>query len=277
MRVALRDLRGVVAGGMVTRYALLDEAAFASVEVPANGSSGTSLEEPCRMEHWGLVLKGVVHLHGRHERTLDVGTAFYVAPGRLHRFSAPGSTVVAGFVPVTEPIDESPAGLRSRGMEVVRRLGAPVLPPTDIRVVGARARSAVTGQVHTVSAIMGDWLFTRSTFGRMGGLGDGWCELPHWGQVIDGTLLLHWKDGEIELLSAGDIFSCPRNAGGHRIEVADAATMIDYTPISAIRDPGLSRAPRAVSALRAIIAEGLPGTDHRASETASRPSPQQVG
>jgi len=108
---------------------------------------------------------------------------------------------------------------------------------------------------------MGQWLFTRSTFGPISGYGDGWCDLPHWGQVIDGTLVLRWESGEIELLGAGDVFCCPRGAGGHRIEGADAATMVDYTPVAAVRDPSLRRAPRAVSALRAIVAEGLPSGD----------------
>ena len=256
MRVSPRELRAVRAGGLLTRYALLGEAAFLIVEVPTTGSAGTSMEDPCRREHWGLVLKGELLLHGRRERAFGAGTAFYIAPGRTHRLTATPSAVIAGFAPVAQPVDDSPEGLRSRGIEVVRNFAAPALPSAEVRVAGTRARSAVTGHVQTVSALMGRWLFTRSTFGPIGGFGDGWCDLPHWGQVLDGTLVLRWESGEIELLDAGDVFSCPRDAGGHRIEVADTATIIDYTPVAAVRDPGLRRAPRAVSALRAIVAEG---------------------
>lgn len=258
MRVSARELRAVRSGGLLTSYALLREAAYVVVRVPASGSAGTSLEEPCRREHWGLVLRGEVRLHGRHERAFGAGTAFHVAPGRTHRLSASASAVIAGFAPITEPIDETPTGLASRGIEVVRRIATPALPPAEIRIAGTRVRSTVTGQVQTVSALMGDWLFTRSTFGPISGFGDGWCDLPHWGQVIDGTLLLRWEHGEIELLSAGDVFCCPRGVGGHRIEVAEAATMIDYTPVAAVRDAGLRRAPRAVSALRVIVEAGMP-------------------
>jgi quercetin dioxygenase-like cupin family protein len=264
MRVSPRELRTVRVGGMLTRYVLLGDAAFLVVEIPASGSAGTSLEEPCELEHWGIVLMGEVRLHGRQPRTFSAGTAFYVAPGRTHVLSATPSAVIAGFIPITEPVDESPEGLRSRGIEVMGRSSAPALPPTAIRVAGTRARSAVTGQVRTVSALMGRWLFTRSTFGPISGFGDGWCDLPHWGQVIDGTLLLRWESGEIELLVAGDVFSCPGGAGGHRMEVAESATMIDYTPIEAIRDRDLRRAPRAVSALRAIVAGGV--LDHADGE-----------
>jgi quercetin dioxygenase-like cupin family protein len=261
MRVSPRELRTVMAGGLLTRYAVLGEAAFVIVEVPASGSAGTSLEEPCELEHWGIVLRGEVQLRGRLARAFSAGTAFYLAPGRTHELSATASAVIAGFTPIAEPVDESPEALRSRGIEVFGPSAAPALPPTAIRVAGTRARSAVTGQVHTVSALMGRWLFTRSTFGPISGFGDGWCDLPHWGQVIDGSLLLRWDSGEIELLVAGDVFSCPRGIGGHRLEVAESATMIDYTPVEAIRDRNLRRAPRAVSALGALLADAGPDGD----------------
>ena len=260
MRVSPRDLRAVRAGGVLTRYALLGEAAFFLVELPPTGSAGTSLDEPCRREHWGIVHQGELLLRGGHERAFGPGTAFYVAPGRTHRFVAGGRAVIAGFAPVTAEIDDSPAGRRARGIELVRRTGIPSLPPTEVRIAGARTRTGTTGQVQTVSAVMGSWVFTRSIFGPIGGFGDGWCHLPHWGQVIDGTLLLHWESGEIELLGAGDIFACPAGVGGHRIEVADAATMIDYTPIDALLDPTLRRAPRTVAALRDVL-PGLTGPD----------------
>ena len=271
MRVSPRELRAVRSRGVLTRYAVMGEAAFFLAEIPPTGSAGTSLDEPCRREHWGIVHQGELLLRGRHERRFAAGTAFYVAPGRTHRFFADGPAVVAGFAPVDTEIDDSPEGRRARGLESVRRAAVPHLPPTEVRIVGARARTGTAGTVQTVSAVMGRWVFTRSIFGPIGGFGDGWCELPHWGQVIDGTMLLHWQSGEIELLSAGDIFACPLGVGGHRIEVADAATMIDYTPIDAILDPSLRRAPRTVAALR----DALPGLVHPAATDAAITVPQR--
>ena len=260
MRVSPADLRAVRAGGVLTRYAVLGEAAFVLVELPPTGSAGTTIEEPCRKEHWGIVHRGELLLRGRHERVFGPGTAFYVPPGRTHRFAAASRAIVAGFTPVTTTIDDLPAGLRALGVEAVRRAALPSVPPTEVRIAGARTRTGATDQVQTVSAVMGRWVFTRSQFGPIGGFGDGWCDLPHWGQVIDGTLLLRWENGEIELLGAGDIFACQVGAGGHRIEVADAATMIDYTPIDAILDASLRRAPRTVAALRDVL-PGIAGLD----------------
>jgi hypothetical protein len=107
-----------------------------------------------------------------------------------------------------------------------------------------------TGQIETESAIMGDWLFTRSRFGPLSGYAEGWCDLPHWGLVLDGDLVLHWEDGELELLGPGDAFHCPSGPSGHRIEVADRATIIDYTPTAAIDEPQGRRAARAIMARR---------------------------
>lgn len=252
MRISLRDLKAVRAGGVLTRYALLGESAYVVAELPASGTAGTTLEDPCRVEHWGYVLKGELTIERRSARVVAAGSAFHIAAGSTHRILSAGPAVVAGFIPVTEPVDDSPDALRKQGMGIVRSAGEVMSPPSAVDIVGTKTGVATTGQVQTLSAAMGEWLFTRSTFGPIGGFADGWCDLPHWGQILEGTLLLHWERGDIELLGAGDVFYCPGDVGGHRIEVADAATMIDYTPISAIREPGRRRAPRAISALQAV-------------------------
>lgn len=248
MRVAPRDLKAVRAGGLVTRYAVLGGVVFAIVELPEDGSAGTAVEDPCRLEHWGLVLQGELTLEGRRTRIFGPGTAFYVAPGPVHRFRAGARAVVAGFVPVTGPVDESPAALRARGIEILRRTSSPVLPPTSIHVAGTRTRTAASGEIQTQSATMGDWLFTRSAFGRVSGYAEGWCDLSHWGLVLDGSLVLHLEDGELELLGPGDAFHTPGGPPGHRIEVAEHATIVDYTPIREIDDPLRRRAPRTIFA-----------------------------
>lgn len=254
MRVSRRDLKAVRAGGLVTRYAVLDDGVFAIAEVPDGGTTGTMLEEPCTQEHWGLVLAGDLHLDARRPRDFGSGTAFYVPPGRSHRFVAGDRVVVAGFAPLTTPVDDSPESLRRQGMEPLRGLAAPDLPPPSVRIEGSRTRSAETGRITTVSAVMGPWLFTRSAFGSLSGFAEGWCDLPHWGFVLDGDLVLDWEHGETELLGPGDVFYCPPGPPGHRIEVADTATMVDYTPLSAIDEPDRRRAPRALAARSGLVA-----------------------
>ncbi len=248
MRVSPRDLKAVRAGGLVTRYAVLGDGVFVIADVPHGGSAGTAIEEPCRQEHWGLVLQGDLRLEARKARNFGPGTAFYVPPDRLHHFRADSRAVVAGFAPMTSPLDDSPEALRRQGIEVLRHVSVPDLPPTSIRVEGSRTRIAETGRIHTVSAVMGSWLFTRSVFGALSGFGEGWCDLPHWGLVLEGDLVLHWENGEIELLGRGDAFHCPAGPPGHRIEVADVAAIVDYTPIAAIDEPDRRRAPRALAA-----------------------------
>jgi hypothetical protein len=103
---------------------------------------------------------------------------------------------------------------------------------------------------------MGAWLFTRTTFGPLSGYADGWCDLPHWGLVLDGSLVLRWEDGDIELLGPGDAFHCPGGPTGHRFEVADIATIVDYTPIAAITDADRRPAPRTVNALGSLTSSG---------------------
>jgi mannose-6-phosphate isomerase-like protein (cupin superfamily) len=263
MRVSPRELHAVRVGGLVTRYATLDAAVFAVVDVGPTGSAGTALEEPCRLEHWGLVLKGeVTAVEGRRRRTFTRGTAFYVPPGPTHRFHAPARAVLAGFAPAPDLVDRSPEALRARGIEVIRRRSAPALPPTTIRVDTLPTRTATAGRIETESAEMGSWLLTRSRFGPLSGHADTWCDLPHWGLVLDGNVVLRWEDGGLELLGPGDVFSCPASGPGHRLEVADAATVVDYTPIDSIDDPARRRAPRLVAARGAPpalpIADGRP-------------------
>ena len=113
MRVSPRELKAVRAGGLVSRYALLGDAAFVVADLPDAGTAGTSVEERCRLEHWGLVLQGDLTLHARRTRTFGSGTAFYVPPGPVHRFSAssrvPGLLSTRMFmVSKREPISSAP-------------------------------------------------------------------------------------------------------------------------------------------------------------------------
>jgi hypothetical protein len=131
---------------------------------------------------------------------------------------------------------------------VIHQLGAPALPPTTIQVDAIRTRTAVTGRIETEAAVMGQWLFTRTSFGALSGHADDWCDLPHWGMVLEGNLVVRWEDSELELMVPGDVFHTPPGPPGHRIEVADPTTIVDYTPIRSVDDPGLRRARRALAA-----------------------------
>jgi len=123
MRVSPRELKAVRAGGLVSRYALLGDAVFVVADLPEEGTAGTAVEEPCRLEHWGLVLHGELTLLARRSRTFGPGTAFYVAPGPVHRFRADKRVVVAGFAPVT------PYGESKVPAELIRELQSTLPPP----------------------------------------------------------------------------------------------------------------------------------------------------
>src|SRR3981081_3086383 len=125
MRVSPRELRGIRAEGLLTRFAILGPVEFVSVDVPDDGSSGTGLEKPTLNPAWGIVLGGSVALHGVDEREFTKGTAFHVPvcpPG--HCFTAPARAVSAGFAPMTREIDTSDAGIRALGFEPLSRVTA---------------------------------------------------------------------------------------------------------------------------------------------------------
>lgn len=231
MHVSLRDLKGVSQGGLVARYVVLGTTTFVAVEFPDSGTAGTSIEDPCVLEHWGFVLQGELELTGRGEQTFPAGTAFYIAPGgEPHVLRTGGRAVVAGFTPTPEGIDDSRKALQARGLDTVSRLG-PLRTPPELRVLGIRSRVQTKGAIEIETAEMGRWLFTRATFGPVSGFTSGWCDLTHWGLVLSGDVIISHED-EIEVLSAGDVYYCPPGPPGHTFEVADEATIVDYTPIS---------------------------------------------
>jgi quercetin dioxygenase-like cupin family protein len=228
-------LKGVSQGGMLVRYALLGPAAFVFVEFPASGTAGTSVEDWCELEHWGLMLDGAIRLDGDEPREFHPGTAFYIPPdGKPHRFLATDRVTIAGFTPLREPVDTSPEALRARGLRVETKMPAPTAPPPLMRVANAQSRLTTRGQIELETAVMGEWLFTQTTFGPLSGYTSGWCDLTHWGLVLSGDLILNHED-TLEVLTAGDVFYCPAGPPGHQFEVADQATIIDYTPIDELK------------------------------------------
>ncbi|MEA2619235.1 MAG: hypothetical protein QOC97_8 [Chloroflexota bacterium] len=233
MHVAPGDLRTVRQDGMILRFAMLDSMAYALAEIPATGSSGTSLERPCTDPHWGFVVKGELTFATDDEReTIPAGRAFHVPPGgRSHRFETPGAAVIAGFAPIAPDTDVSVAGLAAQGFEPVQtRSTATVVPALAQRKVG-------TGQIRAESWAMSQYRLMRVQMGERSGFNAGWCDAPHWGLVTSGRMAIEWED-DIEILATGDVFHCPAGPPGHRAEAADPASFIDLTPVAAFESSG---------------------------------------
>lgn len=233
MHVAPGDLRTVRQDGMLVRFATLDSMAYALAEIPAGGSSGTSLEKPCTDPHWGFVVKGeLTFVTDRERETIPAGRAFHVpAGGRSHRFETPGPGIVAGFAPIAPDIDLSDDRLVAQGFELVpTRSAATVVPAVAQRKVG-------TGQIRAESWPMSQYQLMRVRMGERSGFDAAWCDAPHWGLVTSGRLAIEWED-DIEILATGDVFHCPAGPPGHRVEAADPATFIDLTPVVALASEG---------------------------------------
>jgi quercetin dioxygenase-like cupin family protein len=237
VHVSATGLRTVTRGPLRLRFAPLGGVAFAYVDLPAEGSTGTSLEESCIEAHWGVVLTGSLEVvRGEERRRLEAGSAFHIPAGQpAHRLFAGGAVTMAGFI----PLDGDPAtgsrldvdGIRGQDVGVVLASGDVTLPlvirDEDTSEVGG-------GRVEADSARMGPWTVCRARFGRTSGYVSPWCDAEHFGLVVSGDLAVAWED-DIEVLSAGDAYHCPPGPPGHRFEVADAATVVDFTPLSALR------------------------------------------
>lgn len=229
MHVAPADLRAIRQGGISIRFAMLGEMAYVLAEIPRSGSAGTSLEQPCTQPHWGFVIEGeLTYVTEGRSLIVPSGRAFHVqAGGPEHRFEVAGSSLIAGFQPITVPIDTSDEGLVARGFEVVTDSPEATVVPAVPR------RRVPSGQVRHESWPMSDYLMTRVRMGERSGYTSGWCDAPHWGLVTDGRIAIEWED-DVEILAKGDLFHCPAGPPGHRLEAADPATVIDLTPISAL-------------------------------------------
>lgn len=255
MRVAARELTTVRQGTILGRFAVLGPVAFAQVEFGPSGTRGTTAEDPCEQAHWGFVLRGRLRFDEEGRSTeFTAGTAFYVpGGGPPHRFRATGACSVAGFSPVETPIDNSPAALAARGVELVIAPRPLRAPPPMLHAAGGATFDRTTDGIEAESAAMGPWTFMRTSYGPLSGFVSGPCDLPHWGMVLNGEVVHSWDDG-LELLTPGDVFYCPPGPPGHRFEVANSATIVDYTPTSALLGPG--RRPAYRDAARAASDRG---------------------
>ena len=59
------------------------------------------------------------------------------------------------------------------------------------------------------------------------GLKNNSCHCPHWGYIVEGTLLVKYDNGTEEKLAAGDVFYLPP---GHTATVEKDLKLIDFSP-----------------------------------------------
>ena len=237
MHVAPLDLRALRQGGLVVRYALLGPVAFVLVEIPASGSSGTSIEQPSRQPVWAVVIDGEVTYEGDGGPIrIPAGKVIHVPGGGPdHRFLATGGSRIAGFQPVDPSIEITDPVLAQLGFEVLGPAGAtgmaPIVVPTTRRV------TARTGEIDARTWSMPPYVMTTAQFGPASGYTADWCDAPHWGLVTGGQLVIEYEH-DIEIVSAGDAYYCPAGSPAHRLEAADPATVVDLTPIDAMVGDG---------------------------------------
>jgi len=234
MHLAPPEVRSVRRDGVILHLAVLDSMAWVVAEFPATGSEGTFAEAWCEKPHWGLALGGDLELDLEGERRPIVpGSAFHVPDGLRHRiFASPGARAAA-FEPIAPgaPVDDE--ALRRAGFEVTGFGGQ--LSAGAVAVVNPRpARPPAAGEIVAESQRMGALLLTRTRFGRRAGYASEPCDQPHWGVVTMGNIAIEWEDA-IEVLTAGDVFHCPAGPPGHRLQAAEPAALLDFTPIADIR------------------------------------------
>ena len=222
MHVAPADLRAVRAGDALVRFAILGPMAFVDAELAQPGRV-PEVQEPCLRPHTGMVVEGGFDLeHTGRRRRVDAGTAFRVASGAPHRHHLEDPVRVVAFETV-DGIDTSDAALRRLGL-------VPAAVPRASALRLAAGPVPGRGVVQADVARLGTRLLTISRFGPRSGFATDWCDLPHWGSVVSGSVTIEWED-DVEVLTAGDVFRCPPGPPGHRILAAEPAVLIDLTPL----------------------------------------------
>lgn len=262
MRVSLDELQAVNRGGLLARYHSFGSVVAVVADLPSDGSTiGTGLDQPCLRQHHGIVLGGALSVHHDDGRTesFAAGTAFYVEPGPpTHTFTAAADTVVAGFAIPDADEPAAPGALEARGFTLVPRPDPEIHLPRAVAVAGSLRPFRRPGVIEVEAAQMGPWTFMRSIFGERTGHLSGWCDVPHWGIVIDGEIAILYENSSepgagTELVARGDAFYAPP---GHRFVSADGAVVVDYSPVTALGTQRVSRWRRATLARRGLIAPG---------------------
>jgi hypothetical protein len=231
VHLAPADLRAVRWGDAVMRFAVLGEITYVDAVVPSDAALGPEADQPCERPHRGVVLEGGFELERPDARhPIEARTAFHVpggAPPHRHRMGGPAR--VLAFESSVDDLND--AELRRLGLEPVTRPGPMAVGWTDTRPTPA------TGRVEAEFAVLGSWVLTVARLGPRGGFANDYCDAPHWGSVLAGSVTIEWED-DVELLSAGDVYRCEPGPPGHRMLSVGPATVIDVTPVSVLHAPG---------------------------------------
>jgi hypothetical protein len=65
------------------------------------------------------------------------------------------------------------------------------------------------------------------------GLKNNSCQVPHWGYLIQGSLILQYDDGKEVTLRAGDLFYM---SPGHKAKVIEDLKILDFSPEQEFKD-----------------------------------------
>jgi len=103
--------------------------------------------------------------------------------------------------------------------------------PVKIDVPGAKARQKVDfGDSTGFGKFAGEYFSLGAGTDiapLLKGLEDDLCQAPHWGYLIEGEVIVTYKDGASETVSGGDLFFWPP---GHTVKVDKDAEVILFSP-----------------------------------------------
>lgn len=103
--------------------------------------------------------------------------------------------------------------------------------PTRINVPGATARQALDfGDPSAFSSLGAEYF----SFGAgtdlaplLTGLADDACQVPHWGFMISGEVVVDYSDGTEETCTSQDLFYWP---SGHSVRSTEGAEVVLFSP-----------------------------------------------
>lgn len=103
--------------------------------------------------------------------------------------------------------------------------------PVKMEVPGARARQLTGfGDASDYSMISGEYFSLGAGTDiapLLEGLEGDACHAPHWGYVLEGTVVVTYRDGSEETCTGQDLFYWPP---GHSVRVTEDAEIILFSP-----------------------------------------------